>query len=136
MHDRDLVKELLSQILKALDTVIYRFAPVKSLADLTDSPSGMEKLDAICMQLIAIGEGLKNLDKITNNSLLHQYPEINWKGAKAMRDIISHHYFRILHSFENLSLFCGPHIAGNFCNIGKFTFQFIESKGVQILSTP
>ena len=47
------------------------------------------------MQLIAIGEGLKKLDKITNNSLLPKYPEINWKGAKAMRDIISHHYFEI-----------------------------------------
>jgi len=78
-----------------LDTVIYRFSPVKSLPDLTASPSGMEKLDAICMQLIAIGEGIKNLDKITNNSLLYQYPETNWKGAKAMRDIISHHYFEI-----------------------------------------
>ena len=95
MYDRDLVKEIMSQILKALDTVIYRFAPVKSLSDLTDSPAGMEKLDAMCMLLIAIGEGLKNLDKITNNSLLPQYPEINWKGAKAMRDIISHHYFEI-----------------------------------------
>ena len=49
MYDRDLAKEILSQILKALNTVIYRFAPVKSLADLTDSPSGMEKLDAICI---------------------------------------------------------------------------------------
>ena len=35
------------------------------------------------------------MDKITNNSLLPKYPEINWKGAKAMRDIISHHYFEI-----------------------------------------
>ena len=35
------------------------------------------------------------MDKITNNSLLLQYPEVNWKGAKAMRDIISHHYFEI-----------------------------------------
>ena len=95
MYDRDLVREILSQILKALDTVIQRFDPVKTLADFTGSPAGMEKLDAICMQLIAIGEGLKNVDKITNNSLLHQYPEINWKGAKAMRDIISHHYFEI-----------------------------------------
>ena len=95
MYDRDLVREILSQILKALDTVIQRFDPVKTLADFTGSPAGMEKLDAICMQLIAIGEGLKNVDKITNNSLLQQYPEINWKGAKAMRDIISHHYFEI-----------------------------------------
>jgi hypothetical protein len=36
MYDRDLAKEILSQILKALDTVIYRFAPVESLADLTE----------------------------------------------------------------------------------------------------
>ena len=45
------------------------------------------------MQLIAIGESLKNLDKITSGKLLAKYPEIEWKKAKAMRDIISHHYF-------------------------------------------
>jgi len=55
----------------------------------------MEKLDAICMQLIAIGEALKSIDKITDGKLLSQYPEINWKGAKAMRDIISYYYFEI-----------------------------------------
>jgi len=37
----------------------------------------MEKLDAICMQLIAIGESLKDIDKITGGSLLTAYPEIN-----------------------------------------------------------
>jgi len=58
-----------------------------------DSPEGMEKLDAICMQLIAIGESLKNIDKITNRELLKNYPEVDWKGAKGIRDIISHHYF-------------------------------------------
>ena len=41
----------------------------------------MEKFDGICMQLIAIGEGLKNIDKVTNNSLLPNYSEINWKGG-------------------------------------------------------
>ena len=69
MYDKDLVKENLSQILNALNTVIERFAPIKILADFTDSPQGMEKLDAICMQLIAIGEGLKNInDKNDKNS--------------------------------------------------------------------
>ncbi len=52
-------------------------------------------LDAICMLIIAIGESLKNLDKITNNSLLSQYPQVDWKGAKGMRDVISHHYFDV-----------------------------------------
>ena len=53
----------------------------------------MEKLDSICMLLIAIGEALKNLDKTTNKSMLPQYPQVDWKKAKGMRDIISHHYF-------------------------------------------
>ena len=47
------------------------------------------------MVIIAIGESLKNIDKITKKKLLSQYPEIDWKGAKGMRDIISHHYFDV-----------------------------------------
>ena len=47
------------------------------------------------MQLVAIGESLKKLDKITENELLARYPEIEWKKIKGMRDIISHHYFDI-----------------------------------------
>ena len=58
-----------------------------------DSPAGMEKLDSICMLLIAIGEALKNLEKATNKTLLLRYPQVDWKKAKGMRDIISHHYF-------------------------------------------
>jgi uncharacterized protein with HEPN domain len=45
--------------------------------------------------LVAIGESLKSLAKITNNKLLPQYPQINWKQAMGMRDIIVHHYFDI-----------------------------------------
>ena len=55
----------------------------------------MEKLDSICMLLIAIGESLKNLDKVTNKSLLICYPQVDWKKAIGMRDIISHHYFDV-----------------------------------------
>lgn len=47
------------------------------------------------MQLIAMGEGLKNIDKITGGLLLSAYSQVNWKGAKSMRDIIGHHYFEI-----------------------------------------
>ena len=55
----------------------------------------MDKLDSICMMLIAIGESTKNIDKITNKDLLKNYPEIDWKGVKGLRDIIAHHYFDI-----------------------------------------
>lgn len=47
------------------------------------------------MQLIAIGEALKNLDKITDGALLARYQQIDWKKAKGMRDVISHHYFDV-----------------------------------------
>ena len=93
MYDKELVLEILGRIYKAAQTILKRFEPIKKVSDFTDSPSGSEKLDSICMLLIAIGEALKNLDKTTNKSLLSHYPQIDWKKAKGMRDIISHHYF-------------------------------------------
>jgi uncharacterized protein with HEPN domain len=33
-----------------------------------------------------------NLDKITEGALLPNYPQIDWKKAKGMRDILTHHY--------------------------------------------
>ena len=47
------------------------------------------------MVLVAIGEGLKNIDKITDKELLRAYTGIDWKGEKGMRDIITHHYFDV-----------------------------------------
>jgi len=93
MYDKLLVSELLEQILDATNTVLTRFEVVDSSDFFLDSPDGMEKLDSICMKLIAIGESLKNIDKITNKELLQKYPQVDWKGAKGIRDIISHHYF-------------------------------------------
>ncbi len=93
MYDSELVLEILRQIYQAAQTILNRFQPVKTVSDFVDSPAGMEKLDSLCMLLIAIGEALKNLDKTTNKSLLRRYPQIDWKKAKGMRDIISHHYF-------------------------------------------
>ncbi len=95
MYDKELVLEILSQIKNSLEIILYRFKPIKRVEDFTDSLSGMEKLDSICMQLIAIGEGVKKIDKITKGSLFSKYPKIDWKGVKGMRDIISHHYFDV-----------------------------------------
>jgi uncharacterized protein with HEPN domain len=93
MYDRELVKVILSQTLQSIGTIMGRFEHITNAAYFTSSPQGMEKLDAICMQLIAIGESLKNLDKITEGSLLSRYPHIDWRGAKGLRDIICHQYF-------------------------------------------
>ncbi len=93
MYDKELVIEILNQIYKSAQTILKRFKPIKSPDDLIVTDEALEKFDAICMQLTAIGESLKNLDKITDNSLLPQYPQVDWQKAKGLRDIISHHYF-------------------------------------------
>ena len=93
MSDPQLVIEILSQVLSSTKRIMARFKPVESVSFFLDTEEGLEKLDAICMQLIAIGESLKNLDKVAGPEFLNRYPQIDWKSAKGMRDIISHHYF-------------------------------------------
>ena len=93
MPDKALLVETLTQIVQAAERILKRFEPIKTSDDFLKDETGLEKMDAICMQLIAIGESLKNVDKITESSLLPNYPQIDWKSVKGMRDIISHHYF-------------------------------------------
>ncbi|NLD37810.1 MAG: DUF86 domain-containing protein [Desulfatiglans sp.] len=95
MFDIGMVKEILKQIFDATQKIQRRFALVHSVNDFTGSETGMEKLDSICMLLIAIGESIKNLDKKTNNELLSRYPNTEWKKIMGLRDIISHHYFDV-----------------------------------------
>ncbi len=85
--------ETLSQIASAAQRILNRFSKIPSIDYFLETDEGLEKLDAFCMQLIAIGESLKHVDKLTNKTLLSQYPEIDWKAVKGMRDIITHHYF-------------------------------------------
>lgn len=73
-YDRKLALEILTQISDAIEKVKKRFAPINSAEEFTSSDEGSEKLDSICMQLIAIGESLKNLDKITSKNVLSNYP--------------------------------------------------------------
>jgi uncharacterized protein with HEPN domain len=93
MYDIQLVREILLQILTAAERIERRAKKIISPEDFISSDEGIDKLDAICMMLIAIGESLKKLDKITDGELLKRYPDIDWVGAKGMRDIINHHYF-------------------------------------------
>jgi uncharacterized protein with HEPN domain len=120
MYDKALVLEILQQLHTATATILQRFEPVKSVENFTESSAGMEKLDSICMLLIAIGEGLKNLDKITAGSLLPQYPQIDWKKAMGLRDVISHRYFDV--DAEEIFHICTTHIGV----MNKILRQIIE----------
>ncbi|KAF0151080.1 MAG: hypothetical protein FD143_2246 [Ignavibacteria bacterium] len=95
MYNQELVKEILNQILISTERILRRMRPIKTSDDFLKNERSLEKLDSICMQLIALGESIKNLDKITNKSLLKNYPDFEWVKAMGMRDILSHHYFDI-----------------------------------------
>ncbi len=92
MFDKQLANEILLQLISSAEKITDRFSTIKTVEDFTKSPAGMERLDSICMQLIVIGEGLKNFDKVTDQEILANYPEIEWKKAMGLRDIITHHY--------------------------------------------
>lgn len=108
MSNRDFLIQVLQQTEGAVRKIIKRFENVESVGCFTDTEEGMEKLDAICMLLIAVGESLKKIDKITDKNLFIRYPDIDWKGAKGLRDIISHHYFDI--DAEEIYWVCEYHL--------------------------
>ena len=90
-----LVWHTLSQLELAINRVQERTAAIHSVDDFLSTPGGMEKLDAACMVLIAIGESVKNLDKVSEHKLLPAYPSIPWKKVMGIRDIMAHHYFDV-----------------------------------------
>ena len=90
-----MVYETLKNIGIAIDRLEERNVQVHSVNDFLLSPWGMEKLDAACMVIIALGESVKTLDKLTEKKLLPTYPSIDWKKVMGARDIIAHHYFEI-----------------------------------------
>lgn len=95
MFEKDMAYSLVCIIEENLETILKRTRELQSPGEFASSEQGMILLDSICMKLVAIGESIKSLDKVTNKELLGQYPQIQWKQAMGMRDIIVHHYFDV-----------------------------------------
>lgn len=112
MHnDRILIlHSTLEDIITSLKLIQQRFQSIKNPDDFLKDEQGLEKLDSISMRLIAIGEGFKNVDKLTDFQLLEKYPQIPWKQVKGVRDILSHHYFDL--DAETIFEICANEIDG------------------------
>lgn len=95
MFDKEIALDSLQKIKAMLDLIVERTSVVETPNDFLCSPEGMLRLDAICMNLIALGETVKGLDKQTGGGLLKNYPDVYWKGVMGILDKISHHYFEI-----------------------------------------
>mgnify|MGYP006287754219 FL=1 len=93
-HDPLLV-ERLEGVLEVLERIPRRFAGITTSEDFIDNPEGQDRLDAICMVLIAVGEAFKQVDRQTDGKLLARYPDVDWTGVKGVRDVIAHGYFDV-----------------------------------------
>ena len=95
MHNeqKEMLLSTLEDIKYSLELILKRANNINSSDDFLKDENGLQKLDSIAMRLSAIGEGFKNIDKLSNNQLLIKYPNIPWQHVKGIRDILSHHYF-------------------------------------------
>lgn len=107
-YDKELVIESFRNIIRSLEWITKRFQVIRSSDDFIKDDLGLEKLDSICMQLINIGEALKKINRLTDAKLLQTYPEVDWRKAMGMRDIITHHYFDI--DAETIFVVCSEHV--------------------------
>ena len=95
MHDEEILYYSLKRIASTIERIINNSQAIDDSQYYVLSPAGMERLESTCMLLLAIGESIKGIDKMTQKQLLPNYPEVDWKGAMGIRDIIAHHYFDI-----------------------------------------
>lgn len=95
MHDEELLYYSLKRIALTIERIINNSKNIDDSQYYVLSPAGMERLESTCMLLLAIGESIKSIDKMSHKQLLLKYPEVDWKGAMGIRDIIAHHYFDI-----------------------------------------
>lgn len=88
-----MIASLFQDIIYSIGLIQKRSMEIHSSDDFMKDEQGLEKLDSISMRLLAIGEAFKNIDKLTEGRLLVNHPEIDWRGVKGIRDVLSHHYF-------------------------------------------
>lgn len=104
------LRERLEQVLEALERIPSRFAGIRQPSDFKATPNGVDRLDSICMVLLAAGEELKKIDRDTQGQLFAAYPQINWRGAIGLRDVLAHGYFQI--DPEQIYYICRDNIPG------------------------
>ena len=85
----------LLQIKKAIEQLQDWNKDILNVDDYYSTPEAMKNLAASCMLIEAIGEGVKQIDKLTQSRLLDERPEIPWQDVIGIRNHIAHGYFDI-----------------------------------------
>jgi uncharacterized protein with HEPN domain len=104
----DQLLERLETVLNALERIPRRFSGISQPSDFQSSEDGVDRLDAICMILIAVGEAFKTIDRQTQGKLFERYSQVQWRGAIGLRDVLAHGYFDV--DIEQLYVICAERI--------------------------
>lgn len=94
-REQRLAASVITQMISLIESLMLRMVAVQSAADLSETEAGRLLLDAVSMQYLALGEAVKQLDKLTGLTLQQQVPDQDWKGIMGFRDILAHQYFNI-----------------------------------------
>ena len=94
-NKRDRVIGIFQQIENAIEQLKNWNANIMTAEDYYFSPDGMQKLAASCMLIEAIGEGIHQIDSLTEGKLLPERTEIPWEDVIGIRNHIAHGYFDI-----------------------------------------
>lgn len=109
MRDRPLLLELFLEIEEAVRRIERRFANIESAEDFLRDDAGLDRLDAIAMMLVSIGENLHRIMKLVDPEIFEKYPDINWAGVGGIRNLLAHDYFNI--DAEEIYQICAEEIA-------------------------
>ncbi|SCD20232.1 hypothetical protein PSM36_1410 [Proteiniphilum saccharofermentans] len=95
MYDLELIMNGLRNIEKSLLHILDRTSWIETVDDFLKTPLGVDALDITAIRLMAVGEEIKKIEKLSKGELLSQYSEIEWKNIMGFRDFIAHAYFYI-----------------------------------------
>jgi len=95
LDKREVVLDILHQIKESIENLMNWNQGITDMNQLLMSPSGVQDLAGNCMTIMAIGEGFRKIDKITEGRFLSLRPEIPWHQVFGLRNRIAHGYFDI-----------------------------------------
>lgn len=95
LEKREILLDTLHQIRQSCENLMSWNKDVKDMKVLLKSSTGMQDLAGNCMTIMAIGEGFRKIDKVTDGQFLMLRPEIPWNQVLGLRNRIAHGYFDI-----------------------------------------
>jgi uncharacterized protein with HEPN domain len=77
-----------NHIQDAIESILKFKAPVSSLEEFENNELVQ---NAVIRKLEIIGEAISNLSE----EFLSSHPQVNWRGPKSLRNVLTHQYFEI-----------------------------------------